>query len=130
MSFSQNLKALMEARDRMTNYQLAKELGKSQSTIANWISGATMPSEDTRVYLASFFGVDLAELDGTLPPNYLEKVMEQKRKPGPTNGRVELSGKEWELVRLFRVLPEDLQSDILAQIRGVLERRGLLPKQS
>lgn len=130
MSFSQNLKALMEARDHMTNYQLAKELGKSQSTIANWISGATMPSDDTRSYLASFFGIEIGELDGTLPPDYQEKVLEQKRKPGPTTGRVELSGKEWELVRFFRELPDDLQEDVLAQLQGVLERRGLLPKQS
>ena len=31
MYFSQNLKLLMEARNHMTNYQLAKELRKSQS---------------------------------------------------------------------------------------------------
>lgn len=101
-------------------FQLAVKLGmKSNSAVAQWQKGS-LPRPAMMQKIAAYFGV---------PVSYLLSDGDDKD-PAPAESQSGITGKEWELVRLFRVLPEDLQSDVLAQLRGVLERRGLLPKQS
>jgi predicted transcriptional regulator len=39
-----------------SNYALAKQLGVSQSTIANWLSGATKPFRPYALILESHYG--------------------------------------------------------------------------
>lgn len=100
-------------------YQLAIELGlKSNSAVAQWAKGS-IPRPAMLEKIADHFGVSVGYL-----------LTGEKEDPAPAGSQGEITGKEWELVRLFRELPDDLQEDILAQLRGVLERRGLLPKQS
>lgn len=55
MCFAECLKKLMQ-RDRITNYRLAKEVGCSATTVANWIAGKDiMPTYLQKV--ADFFNV-------------------------------------------------------------------------
>ena len=61
--FSQNLKKLKE-NNGVSNYKLAKSIGCSQSTIANWVEGKTLPDSETLLKIASYFNVSTDYLLG------------------------------------------------------------------
>jgi len=55
------LKALRIEKN-MTQVELSKELGIPQPTIASYETGVRMPMDETKVQLAKFFGVSIADL--------------------------------------------------------------------
>ena len=57
MEFAQKLAALMEERG-WTQYRLAKLLDVSQSTVAHWLAGDTIPQKSTLKRLAQLFDVE------------------------------------------------------------------------
>lgn len=63
MSFATNLKYIKDTIG-FTNYQLAKKLECSQSSVKNWLDGGNVPHKKTRQKIAEHFGITLAELDG------------------------------------------------------------------
>lgn len=71
MAFSQNLRYVKDAA-HVSNYKLAKDLGCSQTAIANWLDRGTVPHQKTRKRIADYFGITLEALDGDdlpeLPP--------------------------------------------------------------
>lgn len=67
MPFVENLNYI-KSKLKFTNYQLAKELGCSQSSVKNWIEGSNLPHTNTRLKIAEHFGITLAELDGDALP--------------------------------------------------------------
>lgn len=77
MPFATNLKYIKSVVG-FSNYQLAKELECSQSSVKNWIDGGNIPHKKTRQKIADHFGITLAELDGdelpVLPPEGAKKV--------------------------------------------------------
>lgn len=77
MSFATNLKYIKSIVG-FSNYQLAKELECSQSSVKNWIDGGNIPHKKTRQKIAEHFGITLAELDGdklpVLPPQSVKKA--------------------------------------------------------
>lgn len=77
MPFATNLKYIKSIVG-FSNYQLAKELGCSQSSVKNWIGGGNIPHKKTRQKIAEHFGITLAELDGdelpVLPPEGAKKA--------------------------------------------------------
>lgn len=77
MSFATNLKYIKDAIG-FTNYQLAKKLECSQSSVKNWLDGGNVPHKKTRQKIADHFGITLAELDGdalpVLPPEGAKKA--------------------------------------------------------
>lgn len=77
MPFATNLKYIKSIVG-FSNYQLAKELGCSQSSVKNWIDGGNIPHKKTRQKIAEHFGITLAELDGdklpVLPPEGAKKA--------------------------------------------------------
>lgn len=126
--FSKNLKLIQEST-HSSNYKMAKFLGCSQTSIANWIKGETYPHEKARRVIADAFGLSLSDIDGELPNGWEKIVSDKMKEPAPTESGDGLSENEKILVSAFRALPKESQEDVLAQIRGILERRGLLPKQ-
>lgn len=77
MPFATNLKYIKSVVG-FSNYQLAKELQCSQSSVKNWIDGGNIPHKKTRQKIAERFGITLAELDGdelpVLPPEGAKKA--------------------------------------------------------
>lgn len=77
MPFATNLKYIKSIVG-FSNYQLAKELECSQSSVKNWIEGGNIPHKKTRQKIAEHFGITLAELDGdelpVLPPEGAKKA--------------------------------------------------------
>lgn len=62
MNISRKLSSLMKERGE-TNYRLAKEIGVSQSTIANWLVG-TEPTGLALKAVANHFGCEIDDLAG------------------------------------------------------------------
>lgn len=77
MPFATNLKYIKSVVG-FSNYQLAKELECSQSSVKNWIDGGNIPHKKMRQKIATHFGITLAELDGdelpVLPPEGAKKA--------------------------------------------------------
>lgn len=68
MEFSQILKNLMENNqitpNKMSNYRLAQLIGVSQTTVANWLSGSTIPDSKKLKEIADLFNVSTDYLLG------------------------------------------------------------------
>ena len=126
--FAENLKRIQESA-HLSNYKMAKFLGCSQTSISNWINDETFPHEKARRVIAEAFGLSLSDIDGELPNGWKEIVAYKIKKPAPTVSGDGLSENEKILVSAFRALPKESQEDVLAQIQGILERHGLLPKR-
>lgn len=63
MQFAQVLSKLMEEK-AWTQYRLAKSMDISQSTVAGWLSGTSMPRRATMKLLSEMFGVSVDYLLG------------------------------------------------------------------
>lgn len=61
MTFSCSLASRMKNRCE-TNYFLAKKLGVSQSTVANWLNGQTKPRLRHIGLIAEHYGVSVDEI--------------------------------------------------------------------
>lgn len=61
--FASSLIALMEGKG-ISRYQLAKDLGFSQTSIANWINKVATPSRRSVEAIAGYFGVSITQLTG------------------------------------------------------------------
>lgn len=76
MQFATNLKYLRDER-KLSNYRLAMDLGCSQSTVKNWISGDNTPHPKMQKTIADYFGITVDALNGDelpiLPPQDTKK---------------------------------------------------------
>lgn len=76
MQFATNLKYLRDKR-KLSNYRLAMDLGCSQSTVKNWISGDNTPHPKMQKTIADYFGITVDALNGDelpiLPPQDIKK---------------------------------------------------------
>ena len=79
MLFADFLNYAMDQSD-LTNYKLAKRIGVSQSTIANWANGITEPREKRRSEVLALFGVDEYDLEKGFPEIHYSSNG-QKEKP-------------------------------------------------
>jgi len=62
-NFGQHLKSLRQAKN-LTQKQLAKQIGASESIIQRYELGSRKPTYDTLIALADYFGVTLDYLVG------------------------------------------------------------------
>lgn len=63
MNIADKLKELLEEKS-VTPYRVAKEIGVSQTTIKNWVTGYTAPKERHIKAIADYFGITTDELLG------------------------------------------------------------------
>lgn len=104
MAFAENLRHLMELNN-VSNYYLAKKLGASQSSVANWISGNNIPHKKTKTAIAEVFGISLEEIDGDEKPNAIIGKKEN------------LTAKSDEVMDI-RILLEKMSTSELADLMG------------
>lgn len=119
MSFAYNLKYIKDELE-VTNYQLAKWFGCSQSSLINWLDGGVMPHTKTRQKIADYFGISLAELDGderpVLPQNW-------KKKGSPITVNSDEAALDAELLkRLLDLTPDEVEK-VDAFVQGLLAAR-------
>lgn len=115
MAFAENLNHLMELNN-ITNYFIAKELGVSQTSVANWRAGSNSPHKKTRIAIASFFGISLEEIDG---PVIIDAILAKKEKPVAESDEL-LDGEL--ILRLCKLTPDELQK-VDAFVQGILASR-------
>lgn len=116
MLFADFINWAMEQAD-LTNYKLAKRIGVSQTTIANWANGTTEPRDRRRAEVLDLFGVDEYGLERGFPDIHYKEAQGQevKKESPPQIG--ELTEDELRLLTAYRAAPEKKQANIL----GLLE---------
>ena len=118
MPFATNLKYIKSIVG-FSNYQLAKELQCSQSSVKNWIDGGNIPHKKTRQKIAEHFGITLAELDGdelpVLPPEGAKKA------PDPEIEGVMEDEDLKEAVELLKKMDKETLRIFIKAARGALE---------
>lgn len=127
MTFSNFIKISLE-QTGLTKYKLAKRLGISQTTVANWANGVTEPHDKLRFKVFDLFGV--AENDLTLD-NVV--ISYQKEKPPTQEGEGQMDSISMEALTLFRQLwPENRQHviDIAQSLLKAQELTGGQPRSN
>ena len=61
MIFRKNLKLLLQTH-KMSNYALAKKLGTSESTIANWLNGVSSPKMESLIKMSEIFNISIDDM--------------------------------------------------------------------
>lgn len=90
MQFATNLKYLRDER-KLSNYRLAMDLGCSQSTVKNWISGDNTPHPKMQKTIADYFGITVDALNGDELPILPPQGIKEER---PADGEA-LNVDEW-----------------------------------
>lgn len=121
VAFAENLKKIMETL-KITNYRLAQMFGCSQTSVANWISGERVPHQKTRASIASAFGFSLNELDGELPDDYQERLIQQQKSPAAED-RDGLDELDMELMARLKQLTPSEWAKVDAFVQGLLASR-------
>lgn len=106
MNIADKLKELLEEKS-VTPYRVAKEIGVSQTTIKNWVTGYTAPKERHIKALADYFGITTDELLG-------------KEKQPTTLG--ELHPANRKLMELSRTLSPEEAEKVYKAISLLLEK--------
>lgn len=106
------LKSLRE-NTRISQAELAKRLGVSQSTVGMWESGKNKPEYKMLIKIAEYFNVSVSELIG------------EEEKP-IFQGENGLSEDEIKLIELFREVPPEQQKTVLGSVELALRMQGLL----
>ena len=122
MGFAQNLKYLMEHYG-LTNYQLAKELNCSPSSVSNWLSEISRPQKRTVATIAAKFDVSVEALCGEGLPHIKgeNRLLGMTPPHKITPAGQEADGREKEFVQLFEKLTPEQQALFIAQLRGVID---------
>lgn len=112
------------AQSGISNYKLAKRLGISQTTVANWLSGETEPRPKMRADVLKLFGVREQDLEsGSIHISYDDGETE---KPATQTGGGQYEPWEVEATNLLRALPPDLRDRELAYLRELVSKQGTL----
>lgn len=106
MNIADKLKELLEEK-AVTPYRVAKEIGVSQTTIKNWVTGYTAPKERHIKALADYFGITTDELLG-------------KEKQPTKNGELHSANKK--LMELSRTLSPEEAEKVYKAISLLLEK--------
>ena len=95
----------------------AIDAGISKSLVTRWKdNGVKIPSPEVLKKLSAYFGVSISELLG-----------ENEQKEKPANDNVdELSEDELDLIKLFRLVPEQDRDLVVEMVRVALRSKGLL----
>lgn len=105
MNIADKLKELLEEKS-VTPYRVAKEIGVSQTTIKNWVTGYTAPKERHIKALADYFGITTDELLG--------------KEKQPTEGELHPANKK--LMELSRTLSPEEAEKVYKAISLLLEK--------
>lgn len=110
MEFASFLNYAMD-KTGITNYRLAKEVGVSQTSVANWRSGDRFPRKGPKEKVLKLFGVTDEDIKGYNFPEICLTGEEQKESPSQGG---ELSDDEMALLRAYRAAPEKKRASILS----------------
>lgn len=125
MAFTENFIYLKKLKD-LSNYQIAKDLDCSQSSVKNWVDGEVIPRERARNKIARYFGITLEALDGDELPVLPEEGAKKARPVIDEARYAELTDKEKQVLTLFHQIPEQEWDNMLLAVEVSLRSKGLL----
>ena len=104
--FAKNLARYLN-RSGKSQREMADIVGVSSSTFNEWMKAKKYPRIDKIEFMANYFGINKSDLieDNDIKISSDELVLNEGEK---------------ELLRLFRLIPEDQQPVVLAMIRAAL----------
>lgn len=131
MNFSQILDATMKSRN-ITNYQMSKETGISDSLIGYWRKGERSPKMDNLLTVANFLGVSLDYLAGRTADPEPEKptsVVNFSSKGDNNTNTVAVNTETFdkdtlEIARMIKDLPLMERSEIVVMI-GKMKKQDI-----
>ncbi len=105
------VKALTDlaARNGWSKYKISKLTGYSQTTVANWMSGRSVPYPKERAQIA-------AALDTTTGYLFGDET-DIKKEPSPVQGG--LTASEADIIRLYRAASPETQQSMLRFLRSL-----------
>lgn len=107
MNFAQKLKEIKEING-ISNYKLAKDINVSQTTVANWLNGKSVPNIDTCNELVKYFKVNI---------DYFQESEQKETRPQLNERALEMlqhpSDELKMILELFPQLPLERQKAIL-----------------
>ena len=123
MGFAQNLKYLMEHYG-LTNYQLAKELNCSPSSVSNWLSEISRPQKRTVATIAAKFDVSVEALCGEgLPHIKGENRLLGMTPPHKITPAGQEASSKPDILQKLEMLPPEDQEEIQLLIEMKLARK-------
>lgn len=129
MGFAQNLAVLMKHYG-LTNYRLAKLGNFSDSTVANWLNGDTIPMPNKKATLCSLFNLTEAELYGDETPRLYdvrpwektEASESGKESPKTKKSPAPSAGTE-DIMKIYSMLTPDRQKQLRAALADLLKEQ-------
>lgn len=109
MLFADFLNYALEQED-ITKYKLAKRLGISQTTVANWLDGTTEPRQKKRKEILDLFSVTEFDLEEGFPK--VRYKDEQKENPTPDGAGLVVSQDDMKHLAAFHAADEDTKNAI------------------
>lgn len=110
MKFADILNNLIKEKN-ISNYELSREIGIHQTTIANWLSGDSAPHKKNLKRLSDYFDVSVEYLEG-------KTDIKEKAVSISGNGLSEAEIKLIELWRSFSPKEQELALKMLSALRG------------
>lgn len=133
--FSEIIRAL-RAEKRLSQTQLAKEIGVSPGNVGDWETGRSKPGYNALAALTRIFGVSADYLLELSPertserPDDLQRLDAVKIDQGLLCDGSPLDDMEADLVAMFRLLPEEEREDIFDIVHLKYKRRVERKKES
>lgn len=105
------VKALTDlaAKNGWSKYKISKLTGYSQTTVANWMSGRSVPYPKERAQIAAALGTTTGYLFGD--------DTDIKKEPFPVQGG--LTASEADIIRLYRAASPETQQSMLRFLRSL-----------
>lgn len=133
--FSEIIKAL-RAEKRLSQTQLAQEIGVSPGNVGDWETGRSKPGYNALAALTRIFGVSADYLLELSPertsekPDELQRLDAVKVEQGLLCDGSPLDDMEDDLIAMFRLLPEEEREDIFDIVHLKYKRRVERKKES
>lgn len=102
MQFATKMNYLRDER-KLSNYRLAMDLGRSQHTIKNWISGDNTPRPKMQKTIADYFGITVDALNGDELPILSHQGIKKER---PADGETLVAKKQAMIDEIYSMTDE------------------------
>lgn len=108
---------------KLTQTELANQLGIDQTTVSKWELDKALPDTATLIKLAEYFDVSTDYLLSRSSFYYPDKLTQN----GASDG---LTSEERDIINKYRTLPDKIKKTIRDQIEVYSEPNELLPKSN
>lgn len=111
--------------NHITQKQLAEILKVKHNTVSNWENGKTSIDTEMLFNICDILGITIVDIYGELCDVEGYPITKTDKSSVTYKGE-ELSKGDLYLLKLFRLIPEQKQSEFLSMVESALKMQGLL----